>query len=136
MNLLLTRKADDHTETTGLLILISEFGNTLFKCVTLERPDKGNANGISCIPKGTYICIKIPATEHIPYEHILVQNVSGRAGICIHIANYVSQIQGCIVVGDSFGDLNHDGEPDVLNSKKTFDELMELLSKEFKLVIQ
>lgn len=133
---LITRGKDDQTECLGDMNVLSESGTTLMLCKTLERPDKGNANGISCIPKGSYICIKIPATAHIPYEHISVQNVSGRSGICIHIANYVNQIQGCIVVGSDYGDLNHDGEQDLLNSKKTFDELMKLLPNEFKLIIQ
>ena len=93
IKLRVTRQSDDHIETLGTLELFQTEQSTvvLFSCKTLERPDKGNAAQISCIPVGTYQWAKVPAS-HIPYEHIAIQNVPGREGICIHKGNFVNQI--------------------------------------------
>ncbi len=131
----ITRKPDDHTETLGDWRSLDENGATVFTCKTLERPNKNNAAGISCIPKAVYIVKKV-GPSHIPYPHFSITNVSGRAGIAIHILNEFFQSEGCVGVGDSYGDINKDGEPDLLNSKKTFDHLYSIMPDEFKLTIK
>jgi len=123
------RKKDNGIETIGALT----FGE--FHCDTLELPYKDNQHRISCIPAGKYICKKVTATAHIPYEHISVTNVPNRDGICIHKANYVSDLLGCIGVGEGIIDLNKDGQLDIIKSKLTFDKLMALLPNSFSLAI-
>ena len=100
---------------------------------TLELPSKGNLPNISCIPEGKYICNKIVSPSL--GECINVGNVPGRTYIRIHKGNYTSQIQGCILVGDSLKDINGDGIVDVANSKVAFDLLMEAVPSRFELVI-
>jgi hypothetical protein len=55
--------------------------------------------------------------------------------ILIHSGNFYTDILGCILVGDSYGDINHDGIKDVLNSKKTLAEIAKILPQSFSLEI-
>lgn len=142
MRLEVIRNDKSEKQILGDMFVIDEKDAIHFKCDTLELPDlnndgiDGNEKGKSCIPEGTYICTKRAATVAIPYEHILINNVQGRDGVCIHKANYVHQIKGCIAVGEKEIDINGDGLKDVTNSGKTFMTLMALLPNEFKLIIK
>lgn len=102
---------------------------------TLELKWLNNQTGISCIPVGEYEWKKVGATKNIPYEHILILDVEGRSGICIHKANYFSQLRGCIAPGDKHIDINNDGEKDVRNSGFTFDKIMAIVPEKGKLII-
>lgn len=128
------RFSDDSKETLSNIVL-TEHNNTLFACVGMELPWKNNDKGVSCIPAGKYKCVKVPASVAIPYEHISITNVDGRSGVCIHKANFVRQLQGCIAVGDKHIDIDKDNLLDITNSGKTFNVLMTLLPKEFDLEI-
>ena len=125
----IVRISDNGTQTLGRLTFDG------FSCDTLELPYKDNARRISCFPPGTYICKKVGATKAIPYPHISITNVPNRDGICIHKANYVSDLRGCIGVGNGLADLNKDGQLDIINSKKTFEAMMALLPSEFTLTV-
>jgi hypothetical protein len=116
--------------------MVSNSDSFLFACDSLELPWKDNDPDVSCIPKGTYIGVKVDATVRIPYPHILIPNVPNRTGICIHRANFVSQLRGCIAVGVGGMDINKDGQLDVTESKKTFDALMAVLPETFEIVIE
>lgn len=66
-------------------------------CYTLELPWKDNSNNISCIPTGTYKGI-------LRYDkkdgwRIQLDNVPNRTGVQIHMGNYTTQIEGCVLVG-------------------------------------
>ncbi len=128
------RFLDNGKETLSNISLV-EFNAILFSCVGIELPWKNNEHNISCIRTGIFDCIKVPATANIPYEHILILNVPGRDGCCIHKVNFVSQLRGCIGVGDKHVDINGDNQLDVTNSSNTYNVLMRLLPKEFKLEI-
>ncbi len=136
MNILVTRSEDNGTQTIGTLHIFDEQNKEVLSCKTLELPDKGNARAISCIPKGEYDCIKVGATASIPYPHILLLNVPNRDGICIHRANYVRQLKGCIAVGEKHVDIDGDGEMDVTNSTKVFDQIMAIVPDKFKIEIR
>lgn len=136
MELNLIRKSDNGTQTLGSLILKNEQGVIVFSCDTLELPWKDNKKKISCIPKNTYDCIKRESTNNIPYLHVLIMNIPNRDGVCIHKGNLYTQIQGCVLVGKGYGDINKDGQLDVLSSGVTFDKMMALLPDKFKLKIE
>lgn len=114
--------------TVGVL----NFGE--FRCLTLELPDLNNAPNISCIPPGRYQCEKVVSGKF--GVCVAVTGVKGRTLIRIHVGNYTSQIQGCILVGDSIKDINRDSTLDVTNSKNTFKALMDKLPKSFTLDIK
>jgi len=108
----LTRTKDDGKETEGTLSC------TGFTCDTLERPWLNNQINVSCIPKGSYNCVWtfMPDLNEYHYE---VQNVPGRSGIFIHEGNFVTDVEGCIMLGATFADINGDGQPDVTSSRVT-----------------
>jgi hypothetical protein len=72
----------------------------------------------------------------IPYLHLAIQNVPNRSGICVHVANKYSELLGCVAVGKGYGDLNKDGEMDVLQSRITFERLMAVAPDHFTLTIE
>ena len=136
MELNLIRKSDNGIQTVGSLVLKNEQGVVIFNCDTLELPWKENKKKISCIPKNSYDCIKREATKNIPYLHVLIMNIPNRDGVCIHKGNLYTQIQGCVLVGKGYGDINKDGQLDVLSSGVTFDKMMALLPNKFTLIIE
>lgn len=126
----LLRKIDDGIETQGVL----NFNN--FSCQTLELPWKNNASNISCVPLGTYNCIWSYIHSLSEY-HYQLQGVKDRTGVFIHEGNYNTDVQGCILLGNSYGDINNDGETDILNSRTTlakFEALMKQQSFTLKVV--
>ena len=102
-------------------------------CVTCELPSLDNAPDISCIPPGTYHCVRHISPKFPLGNTWEVTNVPGRSGILIHAANDIADLEGCIAVGDSFGEVA--GNPAVLNSVSTLAMLNQKLGDEFDLTI-
>lgn len=127
-------------ETPGVWYSIDENGATVFKCDSLELLYRDNKQIVSCINTGIYLCKKRGATKNIPYPHIWITNVTGRAGICVHYGNFAAgkkvDIKGCVLAGSGLTDINGDGFIDIVNSKKTFLKLMEVMPEEFYLTIR
>ena len=98
--------------TVGIL----NYGLNARAC-TLELPWKDNQPNISCIPAGYYIAQyrNSPSNGDV----IELKGVPNRSYIQVHSGNYTSQIEGCILVGDSIKDINKDGVLDVANIKDT-----------------
>jgi len=122
------RTYDNGTETIGEMLKDNEH-----LCYTLELPWKDNQHNISCIPTGTYTVVKRTSPKHGVHFHIT--NVPNRSYILIHVANYVSDLRGCVAPGASLTDLNGDGEIDVTSSKNTLKNLLNELPDEFELKI-
>jgi hypothetical protein len=89
--------------------------------VTLELPDNNNIQLISCIPEGLYTAVKYMSPKR-GYEVFELQNVPGRDSIEVHIGNYPSNTDGCILVGLEFGDYS------IGSSKLAFDKFMNKLA--------
>jgi len=92
-----------------------------FQCWTLELPNLGNQQDISCIPEGDYEYYS-RYSEHNG-NCLQLKAVPNRTSIQIHAANYVNQILGCLAVGDSIKFMNNDLIPDVTNSVETLEKL-------------
>jgi hypothetical protein len=92
-------------------------------CVTLELPWKNNARGVSCIPEGFYPCARVQSPKF--KEVFEIQNVPGRSAILIHAGNFTSEIQGCVLLGTTWLDINKDGRRDVTNSTTALFRFME-----------
>lgn len=126
----LTRYSDNGVQTIGTLTYKD------FKCDTLELAWKDNQKNISCIPKGLYT-VKQSFSPKFMKNVYQVQNVFNRSGILLHKGNFFFDIQGCILLGSGFSDINKDGQMDVLNSTvivSKFESIMQ--GKSFTLIIK
>jgi hypothetical protein len=124
-------------ETLGKYMIMQET-KTLFTCCCLELPWLNNQHNVSCIPEGIYDVIKVNWPPKHP-DSFLIQNVSDRDGVMIHIGNYAEgskiDTEGCQLPGMNFIDLNGDGAPDVEQSTIAMAALNHLLPDNFKLII-
>lgn len=103
----------------------------VFLCNTLELPWRDNKRNVSCIPKGEYT-VELSYSPKFRRRTPIVRNVPNRDCIRIHSANRVTEIQGCIAVGENTK------KGMVLNSRHYEDILVEMLTKEksVKLIIK
>lgn len=125
-------KDNDHSQTLGHMVLYED-ENVLFDCKTLELPDRGNQRNISRIPGGFYRVIERYSPKHLDHYHL--QAVDGRSWILIHAGNFKDQIEGCILVGDGYADIDGDGHLDVTNSRMTLNKIINKAGREFYLMI-
>ncbi len=91
--LTLTRTERSADGTFGHLVLPS--GRVLFTC---EEEWHDNANGISCIPVGAYICMRTTYIKH-GFPTFEVTKVPGRSRILFHPGNTEEDTMGCILLG-------------------------------------
>ena len=117
VNLLIIRDTFTKESAIGRLFINGESF-----CDTLENPWLDNQRNISCIPEGQYKVRLRLARESATrdYLHLLVQDVPNRKWILVHIGNYPSQTQGCILVGNG-------REQDAVNNSRL---AMDLVIKE------
>lgn len=126
----LTRNQDDGVQTLGELDVDGTKWNTL------ELSWKNNQRNISSIPKGTYDVIYTFSPKFMKYTYE-IRGVPNRSGIRIHVGNYFNQIQGCILLGNGYRDINNDKRLDIINSGITLKALEDYLNrKSFKLIIK
>lgn len=110
----------------------------IYQCFLLELPWRNNKQGVSCIPVGMYIIKKRKAGENgsrINYPHLEIMNVPGRDGIKWHVANYVKQLLGCGAPGKTAEDIDQNGILDMVSSRMTLNELLNVLDDENILII-
>lgn len=131
--LTLKRDIESPVQTQGILRLHDKNGKKLFECFTLELPWLNNKVGASSIPKGEYKLLHRRSPKYGDHLHVI--DVPGRSYILIHSANFVTQLRGCIAVGDKRIDINGDGLADITNSKRTMGQLLQLVQNGDKLII-
>jgi len=121
-------ETDKENGTFGVLLLNGE----LF-CNTLEPYSRDNAQNISCIPSGQYICKRYSSGRYP--ETFQVTGVQGRTLILFHAGNIDEHTEGCILLGERVGKLR--GDRAILNSGKTFGNFIKklVLTPEFKLTV-
>lgn len=97
-----------------------------FQCKVLELPWRNNQVKISCIPTGIYKVVRRydPNVSRFKYPHLHILEVPGRSWILIHAGNFYTDIEGCILPGSKYIDLNADGNLDVYGSRDTLDKLL------------
>jgi len=123
-------RISSHTEVTQGVLIDNTTG--LPFCVTLEEPWKNNAQNISCIPEGNYLCT--PQENSKGQDVFSVHDVSGRSFIQIHAGNTVKDIEGCILLGAFYTEL--EGLPAIASSKKTMQRFIdEVKNESFNLTI-
>jgi hypothetical protein len=123
----LNRTTLSDKQTTGYINAINN-EKSLF-CYSLER-------GVDLrIPNGTYECVWTFSPKFLKYMYLV--QVPNMSGIRIHGGNYWFDTTGCILLGDSFSDINKDGKLDILNSKATVKKFEDFYNREpFTLIVQ
>ena len=129
---LLSRRYSN-SQTTGHLVICNQ-DEKIFECETLELPYNGNKRNISCIPLGDYKVI--PHMSPTFGKCFKVLDVPGRSDILIHPGNYYTDIKGCIAIGATFKDINNDSLKDVILSKPTIENMVNVVTEEFLLMIR
>ena len=118
-------------------------GEVLFTCLTLELPDKGNKKNVSCINQGVYNVVPRYSVKY--GNHLHVTDVEGRRFILIHWGNFAGSnnpksghpdVRGCILVGSKYIDIDGDQIDEIVNSKNTFNKLMEVAPYGFILEVK
>jgi Family of unknown function (DUF5675) len=94
MNIKIARGSYNGSSITGEL-----FVDEKFICHTLELPWKNNQSYVSSIPEGSYPAI-------LRYDkpdkwRIQLDKVPDRTVVQLHTGNFPSQVEGCILVGNS-----------------------------------
>ena len=144
MNLMvLNRKYCDNGVSGSLAIYDNEKVNSVFSCVTLERPllldsDGNTLKGESCIPEGYYSLGrdhagrfydryvkngKFDGHEYIPM--VADGQLVNRSQILFHVGNQISDSQGCILIG-SYKDRE---KMFIYQSSKAYDEFYKAFHK-------
>jgi hypothetical protein len=118
--------------TTGNLIAYDGY-RSVFSCLTLELPYLENKRMVSAIPDGVYYVV--PRTSDRFGQHFHIKDVPGRDLILFHAGNWLKDTNGCILVGQTYGDLNKDGIPEVLQSAATMRTMNKALVGGFKLQV-
>lgn len=131
-NAVLIRLNADDKQTLGRLYLYEGLDD-IFNCTTLELPFKANMRNISCIPPGRYE-VKRRHSKKYGY-HFIIEKVHERSYILIHVANYYTELRGCIGVGKSFAKINEDNYKDITSSRNTLKALLNKAPEGFSLTI-
>ena len=128
MHLILKRGFSNSKVTLGML-QVPGLNTPIY---TLEEPWKDNQRNISCIPPGVYRC-----TPHNGRKFKGVWRLEGvpnRTAILIHAGNTTRDIEGCILVGLSHGNLRPRGVIErlraVLSSRKALNMLKSHIGSE------
>ncbi len=123
----------NNLQTLGRLVLF-EGAKIMTQLYTLELPDLGNQQNISCIPEGEYEVHRIYSPKFGKCFH--VQDVPGRSEILIHKGNYNKDTHGCILIGMGHADINDDGTIDVIESTHAMEKLQSVITEDiFTLII-
>ena len=121
--------------TIGSLDLYDSDGWLLFSCVSLERGWNDNKQNESCVPLGSYKCVK-EYSDRFKKDLWELKDVSNRSECKFHSANYWHELNGCIALGLQVIDINNDGKKDITRSKPTMDIFHEILRHQSEIVVE
>lgn len=128
------RQLSNEKQTCGRFVMIDDNGEIAFHCVSLELPWRGNQPNVSCIPVGDYL-VGSATSPKFGKGTMRLTGVPGRSHILIHPGNFTHEIEGCILLGERFSDIDNDDITDVVNSKTTIEKVKKLAASfELKII--
>jgi len=120
--------------------------DSTFQCHTVEKPWRDNEPFRSCVPEGSYACLRrdhflkkgakyvLIAHDLDVYEHFYeINGDGGRYSCLIHVANKPSEVAGCIGLGTAQAFIS--GEWAVGRSAATVEHFNSIMPDEFILEI-
>lgn len=125
----LTLRRNNYTPNGIFGLLLDENSNQI--AVTCEHTYTQGTTNTAKVKHGVYTCQR-HAPNRLPYETFELQNVpdfQGKpvTGILLHIGNYNTDSDGCILLGDNTAMVPANPKAlMVTNSKVTFERFMEL----------
>lgn len=107
----------------------------LFQCKTLELAWDANKPYVSCIPpdyggEKEYHYQILEQSQKFDYPHLWIKDVPDRSYIKVHRGNAYTQIEGCILVGETLQDVMGDDLLDVTSSELTLNKLIGFCRRE------
>lgn len=115
----------DTNQTSGVCV-VTDKGFPLFTALSLERGNRDNKIGVSCVPSGKYI-LKYEYSNRFKRKLWELKDVPNRSECKFHAANFWHQLNGCISLGQTYNDLNKDSYKDITNSKNTMESFEKVL---------
>jgi hypothetical protein len=91
--------------------------NEMPVCCTFELPWRANAPRISCIPEGEYKATLTMSPKR-GYQVYELSNVPNRGDIQVHKGNHAGHSLGCVLLGQSFGQVEETDEHGNKTGKK------------------
>jgi len=135
-NVIIDRYWGSSKQSSGVIRVIDNECRPLFAAITLERGWQKNLPFISCIPIGNYI-IKIEWSEKFQKDLWEIKGVDNRSECKFHVANFWTDLEGCVSLGLKSKKINADEYFDITNSRNTMKAFHDVLkgSKEHYLTI-
>lgn len=99
--------------------------------VTLEDPWNDNAPFDSCIPTGTYRCVRVLSPRF--NDTFEITEVESRDHILFHKGNTEKDTVGCVLVGEQYEKIA--GVPGIAHSGKGYGEFMDMLEGEDEFIL-
>ncbi len=112
---ILTRTSQNEFAIYGVLMVVD--GDMVeYVCRTIENRSKS-------FPEGTYPLV-LEYSPRFKTKLWELKDIFGRGEIKIHVANYYTQLDGCIAVGRIHQQINDDGVMDLAQSKVALEDFM------------
>lgn len=130
------RDWQDDNESLGVCYVKDSSGKIVLKKESIERGWLDNKPNISCIPTGEYI-LRLEYSPRFRKNLWEIYGVPNRSECKFHAANYWTQLNGCISLGNKRVDLNKDGYKDVTSSRLAMSEFHKVMKgKEAILIVK
>ena len=102
------------------------------KIITLNRIVSSDEGSLGLLHmNGKPLAVTLDKSKAFNYPHYILENVPNRSFIKIHVANYPSELYGCIGVGSYFAN----GAIAVSKSRNAMDHVMWALDRHEKLAL-
>lgn len=121
--------------TYGRCTVFNDNQIPIFSSLSLERGWLNNEKNISSIPTGVFEC-KFEYSPKFNTNLWEIYGVEGRTECKFHVANFVSDLNGCIALGNRLADLNSDHVLDIANSRNAIIAFNQSLISEIKKIVE
>ncbi len=98
INIILQRTDENNERTLGEVTISNTANSKIANFYTLERPDRNNQNNVSRVNADMYKAELVKSSSY-PFRVLRLEDKHGRTDVLEHNGNYVSDSEGCILLG-------------------------------------